>query len=118
MTGIRWNGGSKYHARKTVVDGIEFDSRKEAKRWQELRLLEKAGAISELKRQVKFELIPAQKDPVTGKVIERACTYIADFCYVEDGETVTEDTKGFRTEAYRIKRKLMLQKYGIRIRET
>lgn len=109
---------SKYHAKKTVVDGIEFDSRKEAKRWQELRMLEKAGAISDLKRQVKYELIPAQKDPATGKVIERACTYIADFCYVEDGETVTEDTKGFRTDAYRIKRKLMLQKYGIRIRET
>ena len=113
---------SKYHARKTVVDGVEFDSRKEAKRWQELRLLEKAGAISNLKRQVRFELIPAQRDKKTGKVIERACSYIADFCYTERNgaweDYVVEDAKGYRTDAYKIKRKLMLQEYGVRIRET
>lgn len=107
---------SKYKARKTAVDGIVFDSIREANRWQELRLLERAGKISNLQRQVKFVLIPKQvRDK---KVIERECAYIADFVYCENGETVVEDTKGMRTRDYIIKRKLMLFNHNIRIREV
>ena len=110
---------SKYRSKKTVVDGQVFDSKKEANRYKELRLLEKAGEIKDLRTQVKFKLIPAQRDEATGKVIERECSYKADFVYYEeDGETVVEDVKGFRTKEYIIKRKLMLYQYGIRIREV
>lgn len=80
-------------------------------------LLEKAGVIKNLSRQVKFVLIPSQRDE-NGKVIERECSYKADFKYEEDGKTVVEDVKGFRTKEYVIKRKLMLYQYGIRIREV
>lgn len=107
---------SKYHSKKVVVDGIEFDSKKEARRFRELVLLEKAGRITDIQRQVKFELIPSQK--VDGKVVERACTYIADFVYLENGQKVVEDTKGFKTKDYIIKRKLMLWVHGIRIKEV
>lgn len=109
---------SKYNSKKTVVDGQTFDSKKEANRYQELVLLEKAGVIKNLSRQVKFVLIPSQRDE-NGKVIERECSYKADFVYYEeDGETVVEDVKGFRTKEYIVKRKLMLYQYGIRIREV
>lgn len=108
---------SKYNSKKTVVDGQKFDSKKEANRYQELALLEKAGVIKNLSRQVKFVLIPSQRDK-NGKVIERECSYKADFKYEEDGKTVVEDVKGFRTKEYIIKRKLMLYQYGIRIREV
>lgn len=107
---------SKYNSKKTVVDGQTFDSKKEANRYQELVLLEKAGVIKNLSRQVKFVLIPSQRDE-TGKVIERECSYKADFVYTEGGETVVEDVKGYRTKEYIIKRKLMLHVHGIRIRE-
>lgn len=107
---------SKYHNKKIVVDGIEFDSKKEARRYSELLLLERVGAIQGLQRQVKFELIPSQR--YDGKVIERPCCYIADFVYKENGNTVVEDTKGHRTRDYIIKRKLMLYLCGIRIREV
>ena len=104
--------GNKYGNRKlTGPDGQEFDSVKEYHRWGSLRLLERAGAISNLKRQVKYELIPKQ-------VGERACNYIADFTYMEDGKLVVEDVKGMKTDAYRIKKKLMLWVHGIRIKET
>lgn len=106
----------KYNNKITEVNGIKFHSAKEAKRYQELLLLEKAGAIQELKLQEKFELIPSQRGD-NGKVIERACSYVADFCYKENGEYIVEDTKGFRTKEYIIKRKLMLKIHGIRIRE-
>lgn len=109
---------TKYNNKKITVDGQIFDSKKEAKRYKELRLLEKAGAIKDLRTQVKFKLIPAQRDEATGKVIERECSYKADFVYEEDGKTVVEDVKGFRTKEYVIKRKLMLWRYGIRIREV
>lgn len=118
--------GNKYGSKKIEIDGIVFDSKKEAKRYQELSMLEKAGAIQGLQRQVKYVLIPAQKEPDTigsrggikkGKCIERECTYIADFVYQEDGQTVVEDTKGFRTKDYIIKRKLMLHVHGIKIKE-
>lgn len=107
----------KYHNRKTVVNGQTFDSKKEANRYSELLLLERAGAIHDLRTQVKYVLIPSQRSKETGKVVERECSYKADFVYTEGGETVVEDVKGYRTKEYIIKRKLMLHVYGIRIRE-
>ena len=109
---------SKYHSRKITRDGETFDSIKEYHRWCELKVLERAGLIADLERQVKFTLIPSQKDPVTNKVIERECSYIADFVYHENGNTIVEDTKGFKTKDYIIKRKLMLWVHGIRIKEV
>ena len=113
-----------------MINGITFDSRKEAARYQELKLLEKAGEIEDLKLQVKYILIPMQREEDTvgtrggikrGKVIERECSYIADFVYKDpkSGETVVEDTKSpaTRTTEYIIKRKLMLHVHGIRIKE-
>lgn len=109
---------NKYHARKVEYDGIVFDSAKEANRYAELSMMEKAGEIHDLQRQVRYELIPAQRDPETGKVLERACSYLADFVYTDNaGKQIVEDAKGIRTDVYKIKRKLMLQKYGIRVRE-
>ena len=103
---------SKYGNRKIKApDGQVFDSVKEFHRWGCLRLLERSGAIKDLKRQVKFELIPKIGD-------ERPCNYIADFTYMENGELVVEDVKGVRTDAYKIKKKLMLWVHGIRIKET
>lgn len=110
------NFPSKYGSQKITVDGIEFDSRKEAHRYSELRLMERGGLIQNLQRQVKFELIPSQR--YDGKVVERPCNYVADFVYQENGQTIVEDTKGFRTKDYIIKRKLMLYLCGIRIREV
>ena len=98
-----------------------YDSKKEAKRAAELKLLEKAGVISHLQEQVVYELIPSQYRIVNGKkkCIERAIKYIADFQYVDkDGNTVVEDAKGFRTEVYRIKKKLMLYFHDIQIKEV
>lgn len=106
---------NKYNNRKVVILGETFDSQKEADRWAQLKLLERAGAITDLQRQVKFVLIPSQK--ADGKVIERECSYYADFVYLQDGEKVVEDTKGLRTADYIIKRKLMLHIHGIRVRE-
>ena len=106
---------AKYKNKKDFVDGHTFDSKKEAKRYYELRLLEKAGKITNLRMQVKFVLIPSQK--IDGKVVERECAYKADFVYQENGQTVVEDTKGFRTRDYIIKRKMMLYIHGIRIKE-
>lgn len=109
---------TKYNNKKITVNGQVFDSKKEANRYKELLLLEKAGEIKDLRMQVKFILIHSQRDEATGKVIERECSYKADFVYEEDGKTVVEDVKGFRTKEYVIKRKLMLWRYGIRIREV
>lgn len=106
----------KYGNRKITRDGITFDSLKECNRYCELKLMQRAGVISDLQLQVSFELIPAQR--IGGKVVERAANYIADFVYQQNGETVVEDTKGFRTKDYILKRKLMLWRYGIRIREV
>lgn len=118
-------GKSKYGSRKVAIDGITFDSKKEAARYQELKLLERSGEIHFLQLQVKFPLIPAQyENPNSptksgrGKCLERECNYIADFVYYKNEKTVVEDTKGFRTEAYKIKRKLMLERYGIQIKEV
>ena len=111
---------SKYGNKKVETPDGVFDSKKEYQRWCELKLLEKAGEISFLQRQVPFELIPAQREWVgtKSKVIERAVNYIADFVYMENGKMVAEDTKGFKTKEYIIKRKLLLKEWGIRIREV
>ena len=106
----------KYHSKKTTVDGLIFDSKKEARRWLELAVLQKEGIIRELRRQVTFEVVPAQK--INGRVTERPVKYIADFVYEQDGKTVVEDAKGVKTPEYIIKRKLMLERFGIRIKEV
>lgn len=111
------NCRSKYHSKKITRDGETFDSMKEYRRFCELSLLEKAGKVTDLKRQVKFVLLPSQK--VDGKVVERPVTYIADFVYEnESGRVVVEDTKGFKTKDYIIKRKLMLYVHGVQIQEV
>ena len=124
---------SKYYNKKSTVDGITFDSKKEANRYRELVLLEYARKISNLRRQVKFVLIPPQYEKSSekykkgenkgqlkrGTLLERECAYIADFVYIdENGKKVVEDTKGMRTKDYIIKRKLMLERYGIKISEV
>ena len=118
---------NKYKNHKVTANGITFDSNKEARRYTELLLLQRNGVISDLQRQVKFVLIPAQREPDTigtrggvkkGKVIEKECCYYADFVYMQDGKTIVEDCKGFKTDIYKIKKKLMLFVHGIRIKET
>lgn len=110
----------KYGNRKIDTEDGVFDSRREYMRWCELKLLQRAGEISDVRRQVKFLLIPAQKDPDTGKVIERECSYYADYVYTENGKTVVEDVKSVATKTpeYRIKKKLLLERYGLRIVEV
>ena len=114
--GINKKSRNKYGNKKVTVNGVTYDSEKEYTRWRELLLLQRAGAIIDLQRQVKFVLIPSQKGE-NGKVIEKECSYYADFVYRKDGQIVVEDTKGFRTADYTIKRKLMLYVHGIKIRE-
>lgn len=123
---------SKYNSRKVIVNGVEFDSQKEASRYRELVLLERAGRIQDLQRQVKFVLIPVQREFCNevytkgkkkgcfkpGKLLEKELSYVADFVYTENGKQVVEDTKGFKTKDYIIKRKLMLWVHGIRIKEV
>lgn len=112
---------AKYRNRKVMIDGLEFDSKKESLRYLYLRQMERDGAIRELECQKTFLLIPAQMDEQTGKVIERACTYKADFSYIDaSGRPVVEDVKSpiTRTPQYIIKRKLMLQVHKIRVREV
>ena len=126
----------KYGNRKVTVDGIEFDSKKEAQRYWELKLLQRAGKISDLQLQREFELIPAQYETFerygkTGKrlqdgkrCVEQRCTYKADFCYMQDGKLVVEDVKGYRDPKsagyakFVIKRKLMLWLHGIKVKEV
>ena len=129
---------NKYGAKKITepITGFVFDSKKEYNRWCNLRLLERAGKISDLKRQVTFELIPTQREestevykagpqkglPKPGAIIEKAVDYVADFTYYQDGEYIVEDTKGYKKGAayqlFVIKRKMMLSVHGIRIKET
>lgn len=131
----------KLNNQSITIDGIEFQSKKEGRRYSELKLLQRAGQISDLELQKKYELIPAQYEtietgeyykvgakkgqPKTKEVcIEQSLVYIADFVYKEDGQTVVEDVKGFRDTSsatyakFVIKRKLMLWKYGIRVKEV
>jgi hypothetical protein len=127
----------KYKNNKVTVDGIAFDSKREANRYCELKMLEKAGRITDLDLQKVFVLIPAQFEesgevykrgknagqPKRGKCLEQSVTYKADFYYKENGREVVEDVKGYRDPAsgsyarYTIKRKLMLYIHGIRIKE-
>lgn len=108
---------NKYNARKVEIDSITFDSKKEAARYCELKLMQRAGEIRGLQLQVEYELIPKQAG-------ERACNYIADFVYqdVASGKTVVEDVKGYKKGAayniFAIKRKLMLWRYGIEVQEV
>ena len=111
---MRFPRRSKFGSVKTVIDGITFASKAEGKRYAELRLLEHAGKICNLVLQPRFLLQPSFK--FRGKT-ERAIEYVADFQYVagSDGNIlyeVVEDVKGFKTEAYKIKRKLFLFQYG------
>ena len=106
---------NKYGNKKVQFDGLTFDSRKEARRYAELKLLLRAGKITDLELQKEFILIP--KLTVKGKT-ERAVKYKADFVYKENGEMVVEDVKGLRTKEYIIKRKLMLFVHNIAIKEV
>lgn len=128
----------KYKNKKICVNGIKFDSKKESGRYLQLKAMEQAGEIAGLRRQVKFELIPTQRAtstdvykagpqkglPKPGAVLERPVYYIADFTYFRDGKQVVEDVKGYRNPQsagyakFVIKRKLMLYRYGIEIREV
>lgn len=125
---------NKYHAVKVGA----FDSKKEARRFQQLQIMQKAGEIDDLKRQVKFVLIPVQREFCNeiyskgrkkgcfkpGKILERELSYYADFTYIDvnTGKLVVEDVKGYRGggayEVFKIKRKLMLHNYGIRVMEV
>ena len=111
-----------------TIDGIQFESKKEANRYCELKMMEKAGMISNLQRQVKFVLLPTQREPdqvgarggiKKGKVIEREVAYIADFVYniPNCSSPIVEDTKGFKTKDYILKRKMMLYFHKIKIKE-
>ena len=108
---------SKYNNQKPTFCGQKFDSVRELQRYKELLTLEKSGKIKNLERQVKFILIPTQRDE-NGKLIEREVSYYADFVYDTPDGKVIEDVKGMRTTEYIIKRKLMLLDYGIRIKEV
>lgn len=108
---------NKYGNAKVVRYGRKFDSKREAGRYAELQILQRAGKISDLKTQVSYLLIPAQYDE-KHRCVERSCKYVADFTYMEDGKLVVEDAKGMKTDVYRIKKKMMLYKYGIKIKEV
>lgn len=131
MARAKFNGsGSKYHSRKTVVNGITFDSKKEADRYQQLRILQQAGEIRHLKLQVEYPLVFAFRRADNGERV-RPLTYRADFAYekrvrtmgnageaVSTWATVIEDCKGVRTVGYKMKKKLMLERWGIDVTET
>ena len=106
----RWGSSrSKFGNIRTVVDGIKFPSRREARRYQQLALMLEAKLIQDLRKQVRYQIV------VNGYLI---CTYIADFVYLQDGKEITEDCKGFRTPEYKLKKKLMFACHGINIWET
>lgn len=113
---------SKYGNRKTVVDGITFDSKKEADRYIELKYMERAGLIRCLELQPKYCLIPTLEGS-NGKIAQRAVYYRADFEYLEKNKLggwnrVVEDVKGCRTDVYKLKKKLLRWRLGIEIREV
>ena len=106
----RYRKQSKYKNEPITIDGHRFPSKKEANRYRELLLLQRAGAISALSLQEPFELQPAFRHPITGKTI-RAIKFVADFTYFDsDGRMHIEDTKGFHTKEYELKKKMMLYK--------
>lgn len=106
---------SKYGNKRVTVDGIIFDSKREAVRYQTLKTMEKAGVIKDLKRQVEYVLVP--KIVIAGEKT-RPVKYIADFVYEADGQIVVEDSKGFRTDVFKLKRILMKHLLGIEINEV
>lgn len=110
---MRWLKENKYHNKWVEVDGIKFPSIKEAERWKTLRLMERAGEIVGLNRQVRIEIIPKTK-------LYRACFYVCDYVYFDKriGKTVYEDVKGMKTKEYLLKRKLLYWRHGIEILET
>lgn len=124
--GIGINKISKYHNEHIVIDGIEFDSKSEGRRFCYLKLLERAGEISNLRYHVKFELIPQitkeeivhlkTKDKVVTKVVQSARYYEADFVYVnKKGEEIVEDFKGQETDLFKFKAALFFYRYGKQI---
>ena len=128
------NTRNKCGNHKVFINGEQYASQKEANRYMELLLLQRAGKIRNLEKQVRFELIPTQREPDIigkrggvhkGKLLEKGVDYIADFVYIDSsGEKVVEDVKGYRDPSsavyakFVIKRKLMLWIHGIRIREV
>ncbi len=96
-------------AQRTTVDGEVFHSKREARRYQDLRLLERAGEISNLQRQVRFPI------RINGELVT---TYVSDFTYEQDGKVIVEDSKGWRTDTYKLKKKLVKASYGVDILET
>ena len=120
--------GSKYGNQKITIDNITFDSTGEGLRYKELKLLEKTGQITDLQLQKKFIIVPEIREPDTvgprgggkkGKLIQSAAYYIADFVYYDkNGKLVVEDFKGFKTDLYKLKKKLMKYIYDIDIKET
>lgn len=115
MTAALVRQGNKYHSKKTVIDGIQFDSAKEAKRYTKLRDMERAGKIQGLRLQVPFELLPSFE---CDGVKYRGMKYVADFVYFRNGRQVVEDCKGFRTTEYKLKKKLMAYVNHINIEES
>jgi hypothetical protein len=107
---------SKYNNTKKIVDGITFHSKKEAERYLELKLLAKSGKITNLRLQPKYQIIPKRirQDGTT----TRAAHYTADFEYMENGKLVVEDVKGFKTDIYKLKKKLFEFVHNIDILET
>lgn len=120
--------GSKYGNQKITIDNITFDSTGEGLRYKELKLLAKTGQITDLQLQKKFVIVPEIREPDTvgsrggvkkGKLIQSAAYYVADFVYYDkNGKLVVEDFKGFKTDLYKLKKKLMKYIYDIDIKET
>lgn len=109
---------NKYHAKKAYVNGERLDSKREAARYKELLLMQRAGVISNLQRQVRYMLIPTLRDE-NGNLLFKKRFYVADFVYRDkDGNLVVEDAKGVRTELYKLKRALMYKEYGILVQEV
>ena len=102
---------TKYHSRKTEVDGIMFDSLKEASRYKELKMMQESGLISDLELQKRFEILPKSMG-------NRAVFYVADFVYTQGGQTIVEDCKGFKTDVYKLKKKMFEYRYQTKILES
>jgi hypothetical protein len=114
---MRWLKENKYHNKKVTVDGLTFDSIKEANRWKELRLMERAGKITGLSRQLRIEIVPKTK-------LHRARHYVADFVYFdkEHGKTTYEDVKGYKKglayQMFTLKRDILYWRHGIEVTEV
>ena len=107
---LQQKGNSKYKNEKVVIDGIKFESKLEAERWKQLNLLQKAGTIKDLRRQIKFELQPSYKK---NDIVIHSINYVADFVYYDVNKKgfVVEDTKGFKNDVYKLKKKIFEYKY-------